>query len=119
MSNSISASDRREFIQLLVELEGLSKAAAKRVASEARPADLPDALARLRRAKLEANGQQSMELSSPRIPAATTSKSAKKIPYTFLLPPDQLEALQHRAESDDSSVSHHIRQAIRLYLRSR
>ncbi|MCL9917411.1 hypothetical protein, partial [Pseudomonas aeruginosa] len=30
---------------------------------------------------------------------------AKKVPYTLLMPPDQLEALRNLAEKDDTSVS--------------
>ncbi|MDF1653144.1 ribbon-helix-helix domain-containing protein, partial [Pseudomonas aeruginosa] len=46
-------------------------------------------------------------------------RQAKKVPYTLLMPPDQLEALRNLAEKDDTSVSHHIRQAVRAYLRTR
>lgn len=120
MKHVISSSDRREAISLLIEFEGMSRAAARRVVSEATNESLSDSLAKLRRLKLERNGQQSMKLplSAPVASSKPRSKT-KKVPYTLLLPPEQLEALRVRSEADDSSVSHHIRQAIRMYLRSR
>lgn len=120
MHSALSSSDRREVIQLLIEFEGLSRAAARRAVNEATSSSLSDTLFRLRRLKLERNGQQSMKLplSSPVAPPKPKSR-AKKVPYTLLLPPEQLDALRAISDADDSSVSHHIRQAIRIYLRSR
>lgn len=126
MSSILSASDRRELIDLLVEFEGLSRAAAKRLAGDAKPYDLVQSLARLRQAKLERQGQARLPLHpkpAPRqeapVARSNADPRAKKVPYSLLLPPEQLDALRVISERDDSSVSHHIRQAIRAYLRSR
>lgn len=43
---------------------------------------------------------------------------AKKVMYSILLPPPDLEALKDLANEDGETVSFHIRQAIRAYLRS-
>lgn len=42
----------------------------------------------------------------------------KKVMYSILLPPPDLEALKDLANEDGETVSFHIRQAIRAYLRS-
>lgn len=120
MTNGLSASDRRELISLLIEFEGLSRSGARRAVNEASYPSLSDSLSRLRRLKLEKHGQQLIDLpSTPPLSPPEPLPKSKKVPYTLLLPPEQLEALKMRSEADDSSVSHHIRQAIRLYLRSR
>jgi len=127
MKNILSAADRRELIDLFVELEGQSKAGAKRLLSDSREQSLQDALHRLRRVKLERNGQVSLPLaasvrqSPSKTPVAAVSggSKAKKVPYTFLIAPDQLEALNALSERSDLPVSHHIRQAIRAYLTHR
>jgi len=126
MSHMLSAPQRRELVDLLVDIEGLSKTAAKRILVEAKPGDLLVALTRLQQVKLEREGQARLDLSvsgdSPSVapPGRPSGDSkAKKVPYTLLLPPEQLSALRALSERDDTSVSHHIRQAIRSYLRSR
>lgn len=125
MNNIISSTERRELIDLLIEFEGMSRTAAKRVVGDAKPFDLARSLEALRNAKAMRSGStasQPAELAekpeSIDKPQVRESRS-KKVPYTLLLPPEQLEALKVFAERDDSSVSHHIRQAIRLYLNSR
>jgi len=127
MKNILSAADRRELIDLFIEFEGQSKAGAKRLLADSQEQSLQDALHRLRRAKLERNGQVSLPLpvgaaSSPsKTPAKAVSvdSKAKKVPYTFLIAPDQLEALNALSVQTDSPVSHHIRQAVRSYLTRR
>lgn len=131
MKTILSASDRRELLGLFVELEGQSRAGAKRLLADSQEQSLQDALHRLRRVKLERNGQASLSLPSgaaetPVNPPAKTPVSAsggdskaKKVPYTFLIPPAQLEALNALSEHTDLPVSHHIRQAIRAYLTHR
>jgi len=120
MKRSPSPSDLRELIDLLVEFEGLSRAGAKRAVNESSSESIASSLTVLRRKKLESNGQQQINLGSvaPVVAPEPRSKS-KKVPYTLLLPPEQLAALKAVSEADDSSVSHHIRQAIRAYLRKR
>lgn len=128
MKAILNAASRRELLDLLVEFEGQSRAGAKRLLAESREVDLLLALDKLRRAKLERNGQQTLPISHPA--SATTPKTppkqpaqpsqgdskAKKVPYTLLLPPSQLDALKALAEASDLAVSHHIRQAIKQYL---
>lgn len=127
MKSILSASDRRELIDLFIEFEGQSKAGAKRLLADSQEQSLQDALHRLRRAKLQRNGQAALPL-SPAL-AKTTAKTpakavsgdskAKKVPYTFLIAPAQLEVLNALSEQTDLPVSHHIRQAIRAYLMHR
>jgi len=127
MKSILSASDRRELLDLFVELEGQSRAGAKRLLSDSQEQSLQDALHRLRRVKLERNGQTALPLpvGDAKTPAKTPAKAsgsdskAKKVPYTFLIPPSQLEALNALSEQSDLPVSHHIRQAIRAYLTHR
>ena len=121
----ITSDQTRELLRLLVELDGLSKAAAKQVLNGIALDSRFALLHELRQRKLERSGQARLPLGRlvdgvfvPAKPAERASK-AKKVPYTLLLPPEQLDALRALAERDDSSVSHHIRQAIRAYLRSR
>jgi len=127
MKSILSASDRRELLDLFVELEGQSRAGAKRLLADSQEQSLQDALHRLRRVKLERNGQASLSLPAGdlKTPAKTPAKAvsgdskAKKVPYTFLIAPAQLEALNALSEQTDLAVSHHIRQAIRAYLTHR
>jgi len=115
-----TSSECRELISLLIELDGLSRSSAREVVRTATNDSLSSMLHALRLKKLEINGQQRMNLGlkAPVVAPALRSKS-KKVPYTLLLPPEQLAALKAVSEADDSSVSHHIRQAIRAYLRKR
>jgi hypothetical protein len=120
MNNIISSSERRELIDLLIEFEGMSRTAAKRVVGDAKPYDLARSLDALRKVKAMRSAppeEPKPEVMSrgQELPPGRESRS-KKVPYTLLLPPEQLEALKVFADRDDSSVSHHIRQAIRLYL---
>lgn len=120
MNNIISSSERRELIDLLIEFEGMSRTAAKRVVGDAKPYDLARSLDALRKVKAMRSAppeepKPAVMSRGQELPPGRESRS-KKVPYTLLLPPEQLEALKVFADRDDSSVSHHIRQAIRLYL---
>lgn len=120
MKRAASSSDRRELIDLLVQFEGLSRSGAKLAVNESTPDSIASSLTVLRRKKIEALGQQSIDLGlSPPVASPEPRSKSKKVPYTLLLPPEQLAALRALSEADDSSVSHHIRQAIRVYLRKR
>ena len=115
-----TSSECRELLDLLVDLDGLSRTAAKHVLRTATNDSLFDMLNALRRKKLEVNGQQRIRFESSKPVAASEPRQrSKKTPYTLLLPPEQLAALRALSEDDGASVSHHIRQAIRLYLRKR
>jgi len=48
--------------------------------------------------------------------AIKATVGVKKVPYSLLLPPSMLDALRSLSERDGSSVSHHIRAAIKSYL---
>lgn len=124
MNNIISSSERRELIDLFVEFEGMSKAHAKRLVGDAKPFDLKKSLLALRDVKATRSAPAAVSIQPSVAPdeakrAPVRESRSKKVPYTLLLPPEQLEALKVFAERDDSSVSHHIRQAIRAYLKSR
>lgn len=122
----LSGDQTRELLDLLMHVDGHSKAAAKNVFNGITPEGRLALLHELRRKKLEREGQGRLSLEG-KVRAAQqaaekapqSAGKAKKVPYTLLLPPEQLDALRSLAERDDSSVSHHIRQAIRGYLRSK
>lgn len=108
----LNGDDRRELFSLLCLLEGHSKSGAKAVFEGLAPEGRVALLVHLRRKKIELEGQQKLPLAGASPPA-----KAKKVPYTVLLQPEQLEALKAISDRDGAPVSHHIRQAIRLYLR--
>lgn len=121
----MTSEETRELLQLLVEVDGHSKQAAKQVLNGLAPEGRLAELHQLRRIKRERLGQASLPLvtgeegGAASVSASKGPTRAKKVPYTLLLPPEQLEGLRSLAERDDTSVSHHIRQAIRGYLRSK
>ncbi|UJB96719.1 ribbon-helix-helix protein, CopG family [Pseudomonas aeruginosa] len=116
----ITADQTRELLQLLVEVDGQSKAAAKQVFNGITPDGRLALLHDLRRRKLLAKPAPAQQLvKGEEEGEKVRAGKAKKVPYTLLMPPDQLEALRNLAEKDDTSVSHHIRQAVRAYLRTR
>lgn len=53
--------------------------------------------------------------------AAPTKRPTKekKTPYTLLIQPSTLETLRKLSEADGAPVSHHIRQAIKMYLKEK
>lgn len=115
----LSADERRELISLLQRRHG-SKAAALDVLNGLEPAGLRAVLHDLRLWAVEKDGQQRLPLVPPAAvasPAATPAGRAKKVPYSVLLTPSQLDELRALADRDGSSVSHHIRAAIRDYLK--
>ncbi|PBZ32826.1 ribbon-helix-helix protein, CopG family [Pseudomonas aeruginosa] len=116
----ITADQTRELLQLLVEVDGQSKAAAKQVFNGITPDGRLALLHDLRRRKLLAKPAPAQQLAKGEEEGEKVrAGKAKKVPYTLLIPTDQLEALRNLAEKDDTSVSHHIRQAVRAYLRTR
>ncbi|MGZ2905025.1 ribbon-helix-helix protein, CopG family [Pseudomonas aeruginosa] len=117
----MTSDQNRELIQLLMDVDGHSKAAAKQVLNGLAPEGRLAELHQLRRIKLERSGLRQLEEggAKPSTPPAKGATKPKKVPYTLLMQPEQLEALRSLAEKDDTSVSHHIRQAVRAYLRTR
>jgi len=128
-----SADDRREMLRLLCEVKGCSKAKAKATFDVLSPVERPEFLRALRDAKSRMDAapapfvsvsQPSIEGVAPvseRVPSDSSAEAKgrsrpKKVPYTLLLQPEQLEALKACSEGDGETVSHHIRQAIRGYL---
>lgn len=116
----MNSRDRRELVELLRKHEGLSKQAALRAVSESAPDSLEAALAKLRIVELESSGQLPLPVPAPSVAAAeavSPPARPKKVPYTLLLPPAMLEALKALSDVDGAPVSHHIRQAIKGYLK--
>lgn len=116
----MNSKDRRELVELLRKHEGLSKQAALRAVAEASPDSLEASLVKLRMVELESLGQLPLPVSSPSGAAAEAVSSParpKKVPYTLLLPPAMLEGLKALSDADGAPVSHHIRQAIKGYLK--
>lgn len=128
-----SADDRREMLRLLCEVKGYSKAKAKATFDVLSPVERGDYLRALRGAKSRMDEAPAPFVSIPRpsveersqetaqAPNAAHAKPlgrsrSKKVPYTLLMQPEQLEALKACSEADGETVSHHIRQAIRDYL---
>jgi len=109
-----SAGLRRELLQLLTDVEGHSRAAAKAVIDGLTKEGCMTYLVHLR--------QRALLASAEAAPVTTVSSvvpvRARKVPYTLLLQPEQLDALKSVSERDGSPVSHHIRQAIRAYLKA-
>lgn len=109
--------ERRELLGLLRKHEGMSKAQAQAYIEQATEKSLSAALVKLR-------SLERVSLPAMSLPATSNSsglpgsKRLKKVPYTLLMHPEHLEALKAIADQDASSVSHHIRQAIRSYLRA-
>lgn len=119
----LNADDRRELLQLLQEQHG-SKSAAQALFHALAPEGQISLLAQLRRQRLEAAGQRPLPLDKPSEASSGRSvpvrkpKSAK-IPYSLLLPQDDLDALRALADQQDVTVSHLIRRAIAHALRNR
>ena len=116
----MNSRDRRELVELLRKHEGLSKQAALRAVSESAADSLEAALAKLRMVDLESSGQLVLPVPAPSVAAAEAGSPQprpKKGPYTLLLPPAMLEALKAPSDEDGAPVSHHIRQAIKGYLK--
>lgn len=128
-----SADDRRELLRLISEINGYSKAQAKSFFDVLSPAERPVVLRGLRQQKADLDaspvsvslgffGSSSQVIDVQADPAPLPVESPgkrskpKKVPYTLLLQPEQLEALKSCSESDGETVSYHIRQAIRSYL---
>lgn len=119
----INADDRRELLQLLQEQHG-SKSAAQAVFHGLAPEGQISLLVQLRRQRLEAAGQRSLPLVKPISPSAGGAPAVKKpksakVPYSLLLPQDDLDALRALADEQDVTVSHLIRRAIAHALRNR
>ncbi|MDX3998436.1 hypothetical protein QYP02_36145 [Pseudomonas aeruginosa] len=100
----ITADQTRELLQLLVEVDGQSKAAAKQVFNGITPDGRLALLHDLRRRKLLAKPAPAQQLAKGEEEGEKVrAGKAKKVPYTLLMPPDQLEALRNLAEKDDTS----------------
>lgn len=110
----MKSDQRRELVRLLRKHEGMSKAQAQAYFEQATEESLNVALSKL--LLLEVPAVNTLVDPSPVAP--TRSPRLKKVPYTLLMQPEHLEALKVIADRDASSVSHHIRQAIRAYLRA-
>lgn len=115
----ITAEERRELLALLQRRHG-SKQAGLDVLNALQPPMLRAVLHDLRLWAREQEGQQRLPLplpaSIPVTPAPAPARS-KKVAYSVLLVPSQLDDLRELADRDGSSVSHHIRAAIRDYLK--
>lgn len=128
-----SANDRREMLRLLCEVKSYSKAKAKATFDLLSPVERVELLRGLREAKSRMDEAPAPFVSIARpvteerpqeadqAPSATELKPvgrtrSKKVPYTLLMQPEQLEALKACSEADGETVSHHIRQAVREYL---
>ncbi|MDF5918908.1 hypothetical protein P4133_01490 [Pseudomonas aeruginosa] len=95
----ITADQTRELLQLLVEVDGQSKAAAKQVFNGITPDGRLALLHDLRRRKLLAKPAPAQQLAKGEEEGEKVrAGKAKKVPYTLLMPPDQLEALRNLAE---------------------
>lgn len=119
----LNADDRRELLQLLQEQHG-SKSAAQAVFHGLAPEGQISLLVQLRRQRLEAAGQRSLPLVKPTSApsaggAAVKKPKSAKVPYSLLLPQDDLDALRALADEQDVTVSHLIRRAIAHALRNR
>lgn len=120
---TMNASDRRELLQLLQEEYG-SKSAATSFLKGITPEGQRSMLLQLQRKRLERSGQRSLSLAPSQVPVAPSGaafkpKRAKKVPYSLLVPEDDLDALRALADQQDVTVSHLIRQAIKHALRGR
>ena len=120
---TMNATDRRELLQLLQEEHG-SKSAAIGVVKGLTPEGQRSLLLTLQRKRLERAGQRSLPLASSPASVASSGaalkpKRAKKVPYSLLVPEDDLDALRALADQQDVTVSHLIRQAIKHALRGR
>ncbi len=128
-----SADDRREMLRLLCEVKGYSKAKAKATFDLLPPVERVDILRGLREAKsrmdeapapfvsivrpvIEERPPVADQASSPTEIKPVGRTRSRKVPYTLLMQPEQLEALKACSEADGETVSHHIRQAVRDYL---
>lgn len=120
---TMNAADRRELLQLLQEEHG-SKSAAIGVVKGLTPEGQRSLLLTLQRKRLERSGQRSLPLAPSPVAAAPSGaalkpKRAKKVPYSLLVPEDDLDALRALADQQDVTVSHLIRQAIKQALKWR
>ena len=104
-------------MQLLRKHEAMSKAQAQAYIEQATEKSLDAALVKLRSLETP-SALSNQSVPSPQAKAPVESARLKKVPYTLLMHPEHLEALKVIADRDASSVSHHIRQAIRAYLRA-
>ena len=119
----LNADDRRELLQLLQEEHG-SKAAALSVFNGLTTQGQIALLMQLRRKRLEAAGQRPLPLDKPSEASSGRSVPVRKpkspkVPYSLLLPQDDLDALRALADEQDVTVSHLIRRAIAHALRNR
>lgn len=118
----LNADDRRELLQLLQEQHG-SKSAAQAVFHGLAPEGQISLLVQLRRERLEASGQRSFPLdksdASPGRSVPVRKAKSAKVPYSLLVPQDDLDALRSLADEQDVTVSHLIRRAIAHALRNR
>lgn len=116
----MKADDRRELIGYLQRYEGLSKAAALADVKTATEASLKRSLDAYRQ-KVRSDASRAASAPAAVLDLASVAdvgERPKKTPYTLLMLPEHLEALKVIAARDGSSVSHHIRQAIRGYLKA-
>lgn len=119
----MKADERRELIGYLRRFEGRSKSEAlQEIATCTEESLMRSLLGYRKRAVALGTAPESVSRALPAqavVVSAADKVKAKKVPYTLLMPPEQLDALKVLAEEDGASVSHHIRQAVRLYLRGR
>lgn len=116
----MKADERRELIGYIQRYEGLSKAAAIADVKTSTEVSLKRALDGYR-IKVKHDAQQAFSAQPVGLNLAAlpdVGEKPKKTPYTLLMLPEQLDALKVIAARDGSSVSHHIRQAIRAYLKA-
>jgi len=121
-SGGFNAEDIRLCYRYLKEAESLPTGIAKSRFREASQEDKQTILARAKAwdGTLPATGTVSDSAPPARSrgrPRRTTAPDTK--PYSLLLPVDDLAALQVLSQEQGESVSFHIREAIRGYLKSR
>lgn len=111
---------RDELLGYMQQFEGLSKEAALFELKNCTEASLFKSLQgyRLQIAKEKSVQQQAAKASVTSLGAPLKAERPKKVPYTLLMLPEQLEGLKALSDQDGASVSHHIRQAVRQYLRT-
>ena len=116
----MKADDRRELLGYIQRFDGLSKAAALSELKNCTEASLVKNLEgyRLRIAKEKFAQQMAIKTPVTPLEAPLKAERPKKVPYTLLMLPEQLEGLKALSDQDGASVSHHIRQAVRQYLRT-
>jgi hypothetical protein len=130
----MNSRDTKELCSHLIQFRGLSKGQAmayiKSITDAVKTGLLKDFRARpspnefvsIEQLKKSGAAYFPPEVSSPKpIEHASTQddeppKKQKKIPYTLLMSPAELERLKDLAVQDGETVSFHIRQAVRQYL---